>query len=66
MGWDENKILLERINMADIFPVQFLSALLVEKRDVDTVAVSAVAKVLETMGLSIFLTYWGTRTNPFE
>lgn len=37
-----------------------------EKRSLDTVAVSAAAKVFETLGLSLFLTWWGTRTNPFS
>jgi hypothetical protein len=32
----------------------------------DTIAVGALARVLETVGLSLFLTYWGTRTNPFD
>lgn len=30
-----------------------------EKRPLDTVAVGALARVLETVGLSMFLTYWG-------
>ncbi|KAI5860161.1 DUF1761-domain-containing protein [Durotheca rogersii] len=44
----------------------YLSQLLVEKRPLDTVAVAAVAKTFETLGLSLFLTWWGTRTNPFD
>ncbi|KAI1081267.1 hypothetical protein F5B20DRAFT_80994 [Whalleya microplaca] len=44
----------------------FLQQLFTEKRAVDTVAVSAAAKVFETVGLSLFLTWWGTRTNPFD
>jgi hypothetical protein len=32
----------------------------------DTIAVSVVSRVFETVGLSMFLTYWGTRTNPFD
>lgn len=32
----------------------------------DQVAVGALSRVLETVGLSMFLTYWGTRTNPFH
>ncbi|KAI1824286.1 NLI interacting factor-like phosphatase-domain-containing protein [Xylaria intraflava] len=44
----------------------YLNQLLTEKRAVDTVAVSALAKVVETLGLSLFLTWWGTRTNPFD
>lgn len=47
-------------------PRQYLTQLLSEKRPVDTVAVSATAKAFETIGLSIFLTWWGTRTNPFN
>ncbi|KAI2625804.1 DUF1761-domain-containing protein [Hypoxylon sp. NC1633] len=44
----------------------YLAQLFTEKRPVDTVAVGATAKVLETVGLSLFLTWWGTRTNPFD
>jgi len=44
----------------------FLSQLITERRPVQTVAVNAVAKVFETVGLSLILTWWGTRTNPFE
>ncbi|KAI0141216.1 hypothetical protein GGR57DRAFT_487576 [Xylariaceae sp. FL1272] len=44
----------------------YLNQLFAEKRSVDTVAVSATAKLVETLGLSVFLTWWGTRTNPFE
>ncbi|KAI0164255.1 NLI interacting factor-like phosphatase-domain-containing protein [Hypoxylon sp. FL1284] len=44
----------------------YLAQLLTEKRPVDTVAVGATSKVLETVGLSMFLTWWGTRTNPFH
>ncbi|TKA70391.1 hypothetical protein B0A55_05612 [Friedmanniomyces simplex] len=36
-----------------------------EKRPLDTVAVGALARIMETVGLSLFMTYWGTRTNPF-
>ena len=39
---------------------------LTEKRPLDTIAIGALARVFETVGLSMFLTYWGTRTNPFE
>ena len=45
---------------------QIVSQVLTEKRPMDTIAVGAVARVLETVGLSLFLTYWGTRTNPFD
>ncbi|KAI1140479.1 DUF1761-domain-containing protein [Hypoxylon sp. FL0543] len=44
----------------------YLAQLFTEKRPVDTVAVGATSKVLETVGLSLFLTWWGTRTNPFD
>ncbi|QDS76301.1 hypothetical protein FKW77_002240 [Venturia effusa] len=43
-----------------------VSQLVTEKRPLDTIAVGAVARVFETVGLSLFLTYWGTRTNPFD
>ena len=45
---------------------QFFNEILIEKRPFETVGVSVLAKVLETVGLSVFLTWWGTRTNPFE
>lgn len=32
----------------------------------DTVAVGALARVMETVGLSLFLTWWGTRPSPFD
>lgn len=37
-----------------------------EKRPLEQVGVGVVAKVFETVGLSVFLTWWGTRTNPFD
>jgi len=37
-----------------------------EKRPLDLVAVTVLSRVMETIGLSLFLTYWGTRTNPFD
>ncbi|KAK3067803.1 hypothetical protein LTR53_015096 [Teratosphaeriaceae sp. CCFEE 6253] len=37
-----------------------------EKRPLDTIAVGALARVMETVGLSLFMTYWGTRNNPFD
>merc|ERR1712226_556729 len=43
-----------------------VSQVLTEKRPMDTIAVGALARALETVGLSMFLTYWGTRTNPFD
>ena len=44
----------------------FFNEILIEKRPLETVGVSVLAKVLETVGLSVFLTWWGTRTNPFD
>jgi hypothetical protein len=45
---------------------RFLNELLVEKRSLETVGVNMLAKLFETVGLSMFLTWWGTRTSPFE
>lgn len=45
---------------------QIVSQVVTEKRPLDTIAIGALARVLETVGLSLFLTYWGTRTNPFD
>ena len=45
--------------------MQFISQVVLEKRPLDTVAVGALARVLETVGLSVLLTWWGTRTDPF-
>ena len=36
-----------------------------ERRALDVIGVSVAAKALETIGLSVFLSWWGTRTNPF-
>ncbi|GAM82958.1 hypothetical protein ANO11243_009440 [Dothideomycetidae sp. 11243] len=44
----------------------FVAQIFTEKRPLDTIAVGALARVFETVGLSMFLTYWGTRTNPFN
>ncbi|EOO02899.1 putative duf1761-domain-containing protein [Phaeoacremonium minimum UCRPA7] len=44
----------------------YLSQVFTEKRPLEVVGVNAVAKVFETVGLALFLTWWGTRTNPFE
>merc|ERR1712169_86457 len=44
----------------------FIAQIFTEKRPLDTVAVGAVARIFETVGLSLFLTWWGTHTNPFE
>ncbi|CAF9910804.1 MAG: hypothetical protein GOMPHAMPRED_007183 [Gomphillus americanus] len=43
-----------------------ISQIATEKRPLDTVAVGAVSRVFETVGTSLLLTYWGTRTNPFD
>ncbi|KAK5008101.1 hypothetical protein LTR16_005596, partial [Cryomyces antarcticus] len=53
------------IFMASSAP-SFIAQVFTEKRPLDTVAVGALARVFETVGLSLFLTYWGTRTNPFD
>lgn len=45
---------------------QFIAQITTEKRPLEQVAVGALARVFETVGLSVFLTYWGTRTNPFN
>ena len=45
---------------------QLISAIITERRPMDTVAIGAVSRVFETVGLSLFLTWWGTRTNPFD
>jgi len=44
----------------------FLTQLVTEKRPIETVGLNVLAKLFETVGLSVFLTYWGTRTNPFD
>ncbi|KAJ1326488.1 DUF1761 family protein [Microdochium nivale] len=44
----------------------YIGQLFTEKRAAETVAVGATAKLVETVGLSLFLTWWGTRTNPFN
>ncbi|KAI0389649.1 NLI interacting factor-like phosphatase-domain-containing protein [Xylariaceae sp. FL0594] len=44
----------------------YLNQLFTEKRAIDTVAVGSLAKIVETVGQAMFLTWWGTRTNPFE
>jgi len=43
-----------------------ISQIVTEKRPLDTVAVGLTSRVFETIGLSLFLTWWGTRTNPFD
>jgi hypothetical protein len=44
----------------------FVSQIFTEKRPFDIVGISAAAKIIETVGLSVFLSWWGTRTNPFN
>lgn len=44
----------------------YLVQIFSEKRPLDTVGASVAAKIFETIGLSVFLTWWGTRTNPFD
>ncbi|KAJ9607924.1 hypothetical protein H2200_008003 [Cladophialophora chaetospira] len=51
---------------AATYSPSLVSQLVVEQRPVDTVAVGVLTRVFETVGLSLFLTYWGTRTNPFD
>jgi len=43
-----------------------ISQIVTEQRPLDQVAVGVVARLLETVGLSVFLTYWGTRPSPFD
>jgi len=50
----------------DIDRYQVVSQVITEKRPIDTIAVGALARVLETVGLSMFMTYWGTRTSVFD
>lgn len=45
---------------------QSLAELFIEKRPLETVGLTVLAKLLETIGLSCVLTWWGTRTNPFD
>ncbi|KAK4162637.1 NLI interacting factor-like phosphatase-domain-containing protein [Cladorrhinum sp. PSN259] len=44
----------------------FIGQLLVERRSLETVGVSVLAKLFETVGLSVFMTWWGTRTGPLD
>ncbi|KAL8793485.1 MAG: hypothetical protein Q9195_003968 [Heterodermia aff. obscurata] len=43
-----------------------ISQVVTEKRPLDTVAVGALARIFETVGLSLWLNYWGVRSNPFD
>jgi hypothetical protein len=49
-----------------ILSLQFVSQIATEKRPLDTFAVGALARLFETVGLSLFLTYWGTRNGPLN
>jgi len=44
----------------------FIGQLFVEKRALETVGLNVLAKLFETVGLSVFMTWWGTRTSPFD
>lgn len=46
--------------------MQIISQIVLEGRPMDTVAVTVTSRILETVGLSMFMTWWGTRTNPFD
>lgn len=49
-----------------LITAKIIAQVVTEKRPMDTVAVTVVSRIFETVGLSLFLTYWGTRTNPFD
>ncbi|KAF2857517.1 DUF1761-domain-containing protein [Piedraia hortae CBS 480.64] len=51
--------------MASAAP-SIISHVVTEKRPIDTIAVGTLARIFETVGLSMFMTWWGTRTNPFS
>merc|ERR1712169_102873 len=53
------------IFMASYSP-SLVSAVVTENRPLEVVAVGVLSRLAETVGLSMFLTYWGTRTNPFD
>ncbi|KAK4219705.1 hypothetical protein QBC37DRAFT_409571 [Rhypophila decipiens] len=44
----------------------FINSLFVEKQTLEVIGVGALAKLVETVGLSVVLTWWGTRTGPFD
>ncbi|KAH7325846.1 hypothetical protein B0I35DRAFT_346767, partial [Stachybotrys elegans] len=44
----------------------FVTQIFTEKRPIDTVGAGIAAKLAETVGLSLVMTWWGTRTNPFS
>ncbi|KAI9856653.1 MAG: hypothetical protein M1824_005350 [Vezdaea acicularis] len=43
-----------------------IAQITLEKRPADQVGIGALSKVIDSVGLAIFLTWWGTRTNPFD
>jgi len=45
---------------------QYITQVFSEKRPLDMVGANVAAKLAETIGLAVFLTWWGTRTNPFD
>jgi hypothetical protein len=44
----------------------YITQVFTEKRPLDIVGTNVAAKLVETVGLAVFLTWWGTRTNPFD
>jgi hypothetical protein len=42
--------------------IQLIAQIVIEQRPLDTIAVGVVTRLFETIGLSMFLTWWGTRT----
>ncbi|KAL1896427.1 Nuclear envelope morphology protein 1 [Ceratocystis pirilliformis] len=44
----------------------YISQLFAERRPLDTVGVSVAAKLVESLGLSLLLTWWGTRGDPLD
>jgi hypothetical protein len=44
----------------------YINQVFAEKRPLDMVGTNVAAKLVETVGLAVFLTWWGTRTNPFD
>lgn len=60
-----SKIFVRKRKLLIIFS-QFISQVFTEKRPMDTVAVGALARAFETVGLTLFLNWWGVRTNPFD
>jgi hypothetical protein len=46
--------------------LQLVAQVITEKRPTEQVAIGALARMFETIGLSLVLNYWGVRTNPFD